>query len=193
MAMFCLCQSPHVGRLKHSNARENARQCSYLGGDTVRSTWCICKPSPSGKKAFDIGLSGAPTPAHAHRAANRRTHCWRGPWQAETSSAPKCRSRDRIERVWPPTDTELPHCPDNCDQTTLHQSNLCTINVPLHDEHAFDTHVLAARRRHRQKRVVTGADRGTTEPTGFIRGIPVFPGPPLTLGAIQRWMQIHFG
>ena len=22
--------------------RENARQCSYLGGDTVRSTWCIC-------------------------------------------------------------------------------------------------------------------------------------------------------
>jgi hypothetical protein len=31
-----------------------------------------------------------------------------------------------------------------------HQSNLCTINVPLHDEHAFDTHVLAARRRHRQ-------------------------------------------
>src|SRR5215831_19516483 len=26
----------------------------------------------------------------------------------------------------------------------------CTINVPLHDKHAFDTHVLAARRRHRQ-------------------------------------------
>jgi hypothetical protein len=74
-----------------------------------------------------------------------------------------------------------------------HQSNLCTIKVPLHDEHAFDTHLLAARRRHRQKRVVTGADRGTTEPTGFIRGIPVFPGPPLTLGAIQRWMQMHLG
>jgi hypothetical protein len=64
-----------------------------------------------------------------------------------------------------------------------HQSNLCATNVPLHDEHAFDTHVLAARRRHRQYGVVTGADRGTTEPTGFIRGIPVFPGPRLTLGA----------
>ena len=106
---------------------------------------CICKPSPSGKKAFDIGLSGAPTPAHAHRAANRRTHCWQGPWQAETSSAAKVALRDRIERVWPPTDMELPHCPDNCDQTTFavqnpagicrHQSNLCTINVPLHDKH----------------------------------------------------------
>ena len=59
--------------------------------------------------------------------------------------------RDRIERVWPPTDMELPHCPDNCDQTTFavqnpagicrHQSNLCTINVPLHDKHVFDTHI----------------------------------------------------
>jgi hypothetical protein len=28
---------------------------------------------------------------------------------------------------------------------------------------------------------------------GVIRGIPVFPGPPLALGALQRWMQMHIG
>ena len=149
--MFCLCRSPHVGRLKHSNARENARQCSYLGGDTVRSTWCICKPSPSGTKAFDIGLSGAPTPTHAHRAANRRTHCWRGPWQARNqfgTKVPLTRSdRARLAANRHGT-SALPRQlrPDHIRGAKpagiwRHQSNLCTINVPLHDKHVFDTHI----------------------------------------------------
>src|ERR1043166_5946941 len=68
---------------------------------------------------------------------------------------------DRIERVWPPTDTELPHCPDNCDQTTLHQSNLCTINVPLHDKHLFDTHIWWLRGAGTAK---MGHDRGRSMP-----------------------------
>jgi cytochrome c oxidase subunit 2 len=79
--------------------------------------------------------------------------------------------RDRIERVWPPTDTELPHCPDNCDQTTFavqnpagicrHQSNLCTINGPLHDKHVFGTHIWWLRGAGTAK---TGHDRGRSMP-----------------------------
>ena len=49
----------------------------------------------------------------------------------------------------------------------------------------------------------TGRDQGRsrgaektaiTRPNfGVIRGIPVFPGPPLALGALQRWMRMHIG
>jgi hypothetical protein len=73
---------------------------------------------------------------------------------------------------------------------------LCTINVPLHDKHVFDTHVLAA-----AGTAKTGRDQGRSrgaEKTAIIarssgREISVFPGPALPLGAIQQWMQMHFG
>jgi len=66
----------------------------------------------------------------------------------------------------------------------------CT--VPLHDKDVFDTHVLACAAPASPKRAVTGADRGTMEPRKPLPsaripgGIPVFRGPSLPLGAIQR-------
>jgi hypothetical protein len=68
---FVLCRSPYVSRLNHSNGRENVRQCSHLGDDTVPSKLHLQAFSERQESVRHRPLRCS-NPAHAHRTAHER-------------------------------------------------------------------------------------------------------------------------
>ena len=168
--MFCLCQSPQVCRLNHSNAREkNARQCSYLS--TVQSTWCICSAFASLLRAArrrSISASpvlrptrtapqinvrtvggghGRPKPVRHQRAAPRSDRARLAANRHGTSALPRQLRPDHIRGAKPRR-----HLPASVEP--LHDKrDRCTINMYL--VRIYGGCAVPAP----QKRAMIGADR----------------------------------